>query len=433
MNNPVLFAVITALCIAAFIISCWRRFRLVAVGRPADRTDGFFGRIWYMLFYAFGQRKVVSRAFGWNHFVFFWCFLILGLANADFIVQGMTGFGLKQLLPGFMYSGLILVFDIVSVVTVAAICMAVGRRLFFPPRYIDAKTLDAFAILSLVFLLMMAFFATHGAELLLPGNTDESALRPVSYAVAALFQGLPEGGVELWATVFWWMHAAILLSFLNYLPYSKHMHILTAVPNCFLRSTEQVNTLPRELFENNKSFGVGAINAFTWKDLFDSYSCTECGRCQDVCPATNTGKPLNPRMVIHEIKINLLANGAAMLKKKAPRVPLIGAVDGHGTVSEDSIWSCTSCGACMEVCPVFIEQMPKILQMRRYLVEMQAKVPDELITFFENSEQRSNPWGIAPGERVKWYSSSKSSRLSRAWSTSFMSDARGRSTLATAR
>jgi len=182
------------------------------------------------------------------------------------------------------------------------------------------------------------------------------------------------------------------------------MHILTAIPNCFLRRLGKANTLPREPFEAHATFGAGQVDRFTWKDLFDSYSCTECGRCTDVCPAYRTGKPLNPRAVIHDLKVNQLANGPRLRRGQAPVQPLIDA-QGEGSVAEEVIWDCTTCGACMEVCPVFIEQMPKILLMRRDLVEMRAKFPEELLNLFENIEQRSNPWGIAPTERAKWCAS----------------------------
>jgi Fe-S oxidoreductase len=135
----------------------------------------------------------------------------------------------------------------------------------------------------------------------------------------------------------------------------------------------------------------------------DSFSCTECGRCQKVCPASITGKPLNPRAVVHDIKVNLLENGSLLKRGEKPVKPLIGEF-GEGSVSEESIWGCTTCGACMEVCPVFIEQMPKIIQMRRHLVETEARFPEELLNLFENMEGRSNPWGIAPSERTKWCS-----------------------------
>jgi Fe-S oxidoreductase len=190
----------------------------------------------------------------------------------------------------------------------------------------------------------------------------------------------------------------VLFSFLNYLPYSKHMHIMTSIPNCFFKSLDKVRTQAREEFKKGNSFGVGQVTQFTWKGLFDSYSCTECGRCSDNCPATFTEKPLQPRLVIHDIKVNLLQND----KKGSDKVlPLISG-EREGSVAEKVLWECTTCGACMEVCPVFIEHVPRIVDMRRYLVEMKAKFPDELLTLFENMEQRSNPWGIAPAERIKW-------------------------------
>jgi Fe-S oxidoreductase len=201
----------------------------------------------------------------------------------------------------------------------------------------------------------------------------------------------------------WWAHAFALLAFMCYLPHSKHMHILTAIPNCFFRRLEKPNTQPREEFSTGNTFGVSQVDRYSWKDLLDSFSCTECGRCQKVCPASITGKPLNPRAVVHDIKVNLLENGSQLKKGCQAEVPLIGG-QGEGSVSEESIWGCTTCGACMEACPVFIEQMPKIIQLRRHLVETDARFPEELLNLFENMESRSNPWGIAPSERTKWCS-----------------------------
>ncbi len=176
------------------------------------------------------------------------------------------------------------------------------------------------------------------------------------------------------------------------------MHVLTSIPNCFFKSLDKVKTQPREEFIKGNDFGVGQVEQFTWKGLFDSYSCTECGRCSDSCPATFTGKPLQPRLLIHDIKINLLHNNK---NDGTSALPLIGD-KGEGSVAEEVLWECTTCGACMEVCPVFIEHVPRIVDMRRNLVEMKTKFPDELLTLFENMEQRSNPWGIAPAERIKW-------------------------------
>jgi Fe-S oxidoreductase len=225
-------------------------------------------------------------------------------------------------------------------------------------------------------------------------------IMPISSFLATLLPQHLLGTIHITA---WWAHAAALMAFICYLPNSKHMHILTAIPNCFFQRLEKPNTQPREEFVSGNTFGVGQVDHYSWKDLLDSFSCTECGRCQNVCPAGITGKPLNPRAVVHDIKVNLLENGAALKKGANPGMPLIGAA-GEGSVSEESIWSCTTCGACMEACPVFIEQMPKIIQLRRHLVENETKFPEELLNLFENMEGRSNPWGIAPSERAKWCS-----------------------------
>ncbi|MHB9022776.1 MAG: (Fe-S)-binding protein [Armatimonadota bacterium] len=396
MSNPYLFAIVAVISLVAFAASCIARFRLVALGKREDRISEPVARFWDMLLYAFFQKRVISRPYGYNHFLIFWAFIILVIANAEFVINGIFPRISLSLLPFGVHAAFALLFDLISLLTLAAIALAVARRLFFPPKYIEARSRDAFIILSMIGLLMVAFFGTHAGDIIAHPGELINKFMPISGAVAVLLPGISEA----WTVGFWWAHAVILLAFLNYLPYSKHMHILTAIPNCFFRSRVKVNTLPRETFEMGKAFGGGQVDRFTWKDLFDSYSCTECGRCSDVCPATNTGKPLNPRLVVHDMKVNLLANGPKMAGGGTPTMPLIG--EGEGSVEEEAIWACTSCGACMQVCPVFIEQMPKILHMRRHLVEMEAKFPVELINLFENMEQRSNPWGIAPAERAKW-------------------------------
>jgi Fe-S oxidoreductase len=166
------------------------------------------------------------------------------------------------------------------------------------------------------------------------------------------------------------------------------------------------------VFKKGNNFGTSKVVQFSWKDLFDFLSCTECGRCEAACPAHNTEKPLNPKQVIHEGKLNLLANGKVILSSRpadtlasAPpdatmTTPLING--SEESVATDAIWACTTCGACMVKCPVFIEHVPKIISMRQHLVMEKAQFSEELIAFFENSEQRFNPWGIAPTDRAKW-------------------------------
>ncbi len=397
--NPTIFTVLLVASLAVFAWGCWKRLSLISLGQSEDRFDNIGSRIGEMLLYAFGQKRVLAKPFGIDHFVIFWSFLILLVANGEFMLHGVfPSIGLEKL-PAGIYHPLLLVLDVISLLALVAVIIAAVRRIVAPP-YPEARTLEAFFILSLIALLMLASFGINASRLAGGEMTGAQGWLPISGRGAQL---IPADSAPLVYTACWWLHAAALLAFMNYLPYSKHMHILTAIPNCFFRRLEQPNTQPREEFVRGNRFGVDSVERFTWKDLLDSLSCTECGRCQQACPAGNTGKPLNPRAIIHDIKVNLLENGPLLKRGGKGARDLIGE-EGEGSISEEAIWSCTTCGACMEACPVFIEQMPKIIQMRRHLVENEAKFPEELLNLFENMEGRSNPWGIAPTERTKWYS-----------------------------
>lgn len=399
--NSSIFTPLLLLALSCFAWGCWKRFNLILLGGAEDRFDKPGTRFGEMLLYAFGQKRVLAKPFGINHFVIFWSFIILLIANTEFLIHAVfPSISLAQLPDGLLLP-LLLLLDIVSLLALAAVMIALVRRLVAPP-YPEARTAEAFFILSLIGTLMLAYFGINAAKI---AAMQEEFVRaaswmPVSKAIAALIA--PSAGETVY-TFSWWAHAVALLVFMCYLPNSKHMHILTAIPNCFFRRLDKANTQPREEFKVGNSFGVDRVDHYSWKDLLDSFSCTECGRCQNVCPASITGKPLNPRGVIHSIKVNLLENGTALKSGGKLTSTLIGDA-AEGSVSEESIWSCTTCGACMEACPVFIEQMPKIVQLRRHLVESEAKFPEELLNLFENMEGRSNPWGIAPSERTKWCS-----------------------------
>ena len=405
-RENLIFAVILAAAVVAFFLSAFRLIRLIRLGQPDARLTGEFSkRLRTMFLYAFAQKRVVAEGFGYNHLLLFWGFMVLFMANAEFVVGGLfPAFSLRFLGP-VLYPVLTFAFDFMSLIVLFCAGLAFFRRLVIRPDYIDYKSSDAFLVLSLVAGLMLAFFGMHGAEIALR-TPAPPFLMPVSQHLAApLMASLFPASLPAAERVFWWLHALIFLGFLNYLPYSKHMHILTAIPNCFCRSFEPVATVPRETFAVGNVYGAPKVDRFTWKDLLDFTSCTECGRCNANCPATQSGKTLNPRFVIQDGKHNLLDNGKKLLSGQAGETlePLIGESDEKvGTVGEESIWACTTCGACMANCPVFIEHVPKILKMRRHLVQNFARFPSELRVFFEAVEQRSNPWGIIPGDRVKW-------------------------------
>ncbi|MBJ6802194.1 (Fe-S)-binding protein [Geomonas propionica] len=387
---PLLFVAVLTFC-----YSCYQRLQLVTVGAAENRFDRPGERLAGVLSYAFGQKRVLSRPFGVNHFVLFWAFLLLLVANADFLWQGLFPGGGLSALPEGIRHPLEFAFDLVSLLALVSVTVALARRLFFAPSYLGneytkPRSGEALLILGMIATLMAAYFLMNAARLA-PG---EGSWQPVSRAVSLVMQGLPAATLEAVALTSWWVHAIVLLLFLNLLPRSKHMHILTAIPNCYFRSLDHPAVPPREEFQMGNRFGVSGVEQFSWKDLLDSFSCTECGRCQDLCPAHNTGKSLNPRRVVHDLKVNLLEKGGK---------PLIGPKE-EGTSCEEALWDCTTCGACLSVCPVLIEHLPKIVKMRRHLVQEKARFPEELLNLFENMEQRSNPWGIAPSERGKWIS-----------------------------
>lgn len=402
-------ALFTPLLLASLAFFCWsvyRRFSLVFLGQPEQRLDHPGRRLQEMLLYAFAQLRVLKKPFGLNHFVIFWSFMILAVANTEFLINGVFPSMSLAFLPEGLHHGLLFAFDIVSLMTLVAIALSFGRRLIVKPPYLEslyvkARSPEAFLILSFIALLMLAYFGLHGA-IIAQGAEPAASAMPISSFVASLLAPYPASlqGVAVFS---WWLHAIVLLAFICFLPHSKHMHILTAIPNCYLGSLDWPATQPREQFVKGQEYGVGSVERFTWKDLFDCYSCTECGRCQAACPATNTRKPLNPRQIVHAIKVNLFENSHALRDGRKGTLPLIGP-EGEGTNTEDAIWACTTCGACMQACPVLIEQMPKIIKMRRFLVETESRFPEELLNLFENMEQRSNPWGIAPGDRNKWVS-----------------------------
>jgi len=401
----------TILFIAATAIFCglaWKRLSLIRLGKQENRFDNIPARIKEMLLFAFGQKKVLARPFGLNHSILFWGFLVLLLANGEFIINGIFPQISFRMLITPISGPLVFLFDIVSLLALISIIVAFARRLFFKPDYLDSKyvkgrSFEGFLILSFIATLMIAYFGYHAAEICLKAERLADWM-PVSTLAAGLFScgsGCSSCGVASWLIFWWWLHAGVLLAFLIFLPISKHMHILTAIPNCFFGALEKPNTQAREEFAIGNSYGVEKVTDFTWKDLLDSFTCTECGRCQDACPAHATSKPLNPRQIIHTIKTNLLANSHELKNGTPPKLPLVGE-EGEGTNTIEAIWSCTTCGACIEACPVLIEQMPKIIKMRRHLVQMKSQFPEELLNLFENMEQRSNPWGIAPTERTKW-------------------------------
>ena len=245
-HNQSIFAPLFIAATTLFIWSCYRRLSLIALGTKDERYGTLGSRIGAAFNYAFAQKRVLSRPFGVNHAVIFWAFLVLAVANGEFLLHGIfPGIALAKCPPA-VYGPLVLAFDLVSLLALVAVGVAVVRRSIAPP-YEGARTGEAFAILGMIALLMLAFFGMHGAEIAL-GAESGAGYMPVSRQVAATLSGFAPATVQQIGVFSWWLHGLVLLAFMNYLPYSKHMHILTAIPNCFLANPDKPNTQPREEF-----------------------------------------------------------------------------------------------------------------------------------------------------------------------------------------
>jgi Fe-S oxidoreductase len=420
----VIFALLLAASLGMFAWTLRRFSRLILAGRPEARSDRVRDRIDSILRYFFGQKKVIEKtslpakrlpgfvsALGSKyHFPIFWGFILITIGTGETLVQGLFpafsltvfGEGLGRLIYG--------VIDWSSLVVLVVIGFAVFRRLVLQPRLIPMSR-DAAAILSAIALLMITHFGIHGLRGVATGVPEPGY--PISGALGGALSGLPAGLAGFLAETSWWLHVFTVLAFLNYLLYSKHSHILAALPNIYFRKLGQRGVLPKLNMEADDIAATGVVQEykdFTWKSLMDGFACTECARCSNFCPAFNTGKPLSPMQVVHDVRddmrtrmsdrgpLDVLIDRFQHGKSAVDEIkPLIG-----GRTTEDVLWACTTCGACQEVCPVFIDQPEKILQMRQNLVLVQEKVPPDLARTFTNLERNGNPWGLAADKRMDW-------------------------------
>ncbi|MBP9085550.1 MAG: 4Fe-4S dicluster domain-containing protein [Kofleriaceae bacterium] len=444
--TSLIFLLLLASSFAFFTRTVWIFGRGVAAGvpDPRPRLDQLPGRLMDVGIYFFGQKKVAeegpSHRTSKHHLFIFWGFLVITIATADLLVSGLVPSVSLKLLPALLYTPLYILIDVMNLMVLAMIIWAVIRRTLVRPALIP-MTLDAGLILGAIGSLMLTHFIYHGYHIageLTAGGSVPAAF-PISGVLGRALAPLTASQAVTGAAMGYWLHILILLTFLNYLPYSKHIHLLGALPNIFTRNrSERRMDLPKIDLEDEKQWGVGNFEQFSWKSLLDTYACTECARCSNYCPAYTTGKNLSPMQLIHDIRYEMLDRVA--LKDQIGAIAgelaqMQGYANSHGfddahphpdvidikarlaateqqlaempkmtggRIAEDTLWSCTTCGACQEVCPVFIEHPMKIIQMRQNLVLEQEKTPPELQRAFRNLERQSNPWGIGNDQRMDW-------------------------------
>jgi Fe-S oxidoreductase len=396
--------------VGSMVFFAWSTFRLIrslGIGKKENRWDHLGARIKNVLVVALGQSKLLRDPFaGLMHVFIFWGFVILLSAVLEAIIQGLAPqFGLEDL--GWLFPPLVVVQETLGLLVVLSCVLGLIRWYMVPPRrYYGPEIskhvrLDATFILCLILLIMASMFGVNATRMVITGHAQQA--RFISVQFAGVFAA--GSAVYAWFEVFWWTHILVVLGFLNYLPYSKHLHVLSSIPNVFFASLKPKGELARLDLENEaaEKFGVDDVREFTWKQLLDGYTCTDCGRCTAACPANFTGKPLSPRKIIMNIRQRtaelapVILSGSAEQHKEIIEHTLL-----DNFVTEDELWACTTCRACMQECPVMIEHVPAIVDMRRFLVLNESRFPAELTTTFKNLETNGSPWAFSQDTRADW-------------------------------
>lgn len=480
--KQIVFAVVFIAANALFAFNVMKFVRVAALGRPADLKESWGERIGSLMKFFFGQRKVMEESRSYHHLAIYWGFLVLSVASTEMFIVGLLGdwFTLGTILGETLYGYVRLGIDVMNAVVFVAIMYAFYRRLVVKPSFVPANP-DAMLILGAITTLVLTHYGHHTWHMAVVGAPD--SMMPVARTLGSvtgifsieggvLTSGVDQGWAHVAAEVHWWGHIAVLLGFLNYLPFSKHIHVLGSGPNILLRNQGQRGAMPKlQLFDGEpddpdaaplmENWGVAKVEDFTWKSLIDNYACTECARCTTYCPAFATDKPLSPMHLIHDLKDEMKDRGWKVVELKklqselgidlpapAPGVELMEPMEGEpgfeewqkaqeawealkndeskkeqvdaiekikaelegmdplvgGRVDDETLWACTTCGACQEVCPVFIDHPLKILQMRTHIVlnDESGRTPGELTTAFGNIENSGNPWGLPQEDRMQW-------------------------------
>ncbi len=354
-----------------------------------------------------GQRKLFQRLLpGLMHALIFWGFLVLLTTILEVGGEIVSPSFELPLVGGTRWLGLVQ--DLFAAGVLVGLAMAVSIRLIQrPERFIGSHRREAYRILGLIFWIVVTLFAARGARIAL-GYAPQTWWTPVSTAASHGLDRMSIGSARAAMWTFLWLHLLLILGFLVYLGYSKHLHIATSFINVFFSNTEPRGTLTplridlEQLESEDVRLGAASVEDLTWKELLDLYACTECGRCQNACPAWNTGKPLSPKLLIMDLRDHLFEEGPRILEAKAAgtsreTVPLV-----PGIVDDEVLWACTTCGACMQECPVDIEHIDHIVDMRRNLVMAESRFPTEIATLFRSLENSNNPWGQPQSERAAW-------------------------------
>jgi ferredoxin/nitrate reductase gamma subunit len=309
----VVFLVVLVLALGFFAYSAQRLYAFMTrVGKPEDRSNDPGRRFWNLLTVGLAQTKILrDPVAGLSHALVFWGFCVITLGTAEMLVQGVWGgFAFARFLPAALYAPFALSQELFALLVFAAVAYLIYRRLVIKPRRLQGdgvETREAVIILSVIAVLMFTLLLTNGMEARLDAGAPANRGRLVGGLLGRLFAGVPEGAAHAARDASWWTHALLVLGFLNYLPFSKHLHVLVSLPNTYLSNTEGPGQKGVMRYmdledESAEQFGVSDVEHLTWKNLLDGYACTQCGRCTAACPANITGKLLSPRKIVVNVR-----------------------------------------------------------------------------------------------------------------------------------
>jgi Fe-S oxidoreductase len=419
--NFLAFLLVTGYAIYIFASVVYARICFIKLGKKSNLREDMRQRVHEVLVNVFGQRKLFKdRKSGVMHVIMFYGFIILQFGALELILKGFfKGFELPL---GSAHHWFSFCQEVTAFLVLLAVIFAFYRRYVEKLKRLKRGWKAGLVIIFLSVLMLSVFFSLTFEHIWLGKGYD--AYAPISSAIASCLSFVtPDQAVVLFY-LFWWVHLLTLLSFLVYVPQSKHAHLLFAPVNVALRDTKPAGQLTSINFEeeDQESFGVGKIEEFRQNQLIDLYACVECGRCTNMCPASGTGKTLSPMDLIVKMRNHLTEKGSSITSRTAwmpgfvfnkpeSAFELAGAEAAAAAASpnligdvitEEELWACTTCRNCEDQCPVANEHVEKIIDMRRYLVLTEGNMPSEASRYFQNIERQSNPWGINRKERIKW-------------------------------
>jgi Fe-S oxidoreductase len=394
------FFAVLAIALIIFINELYFYIRLLLAFKPENRADQIGKRIKYLFRYVFGQRRLLDQiVMGVAHFLIFWGFIVISFGTLNFIGKGISARFSLPILGTTFREPFLFTLDLFSILVLIGIAVAVIRR-FLPGSQRMPRGWEASIILILIGGLMVFDLLSDGFNSASQVRFENASI--IGSALGNLFSNLnmrPDA-LNVLAHIFWWGHLLFFLAILNYVPVSKHMHVFTSAPNVFFAHMTPNGKLSTPKLEDAEEFGVTKVEQYSWKTMLDSYSCTECGRCSDQCPATNTDKMLSPRKIVMQVRAHAEKKAPHLFKKTTDQFSerLIEDV-----ITESAIWDCTTCYACMRACPLLIEHIPILIDLRRALVLNEGRISSEGALALKNIEKAGDPWGLGKRARSEWY------------------------------